>query len=79
VLGAGVRVVGADAAVIPDRIWVSSETVTVGPPLRVVHVVWPTVNVRPSGTAAEAGTMTILFAGKAVRTPPTWRATLDES
>ena len=24
-------------------------------------MIWPTVNVRPSGTAAEAGTMTILF------------------
>ena len=38
-----------------------------------------TVNVRPSGTAAEAGMMTILLAGKVVRTPPTWRATVDES
>ena len=77
-LGAGVRVVGADAAVIPDRIWVSFETVTMGPPPRVVHVIWPTVNVRPPGTVAEAGTMTILFARKAVRIPPTWRATVDE-
>jgi len=75
----GVSVVGADAVVIPDRIWVPSETVVVRPSPRVVHVIWPTVNVRPSGTAAEAGTMTILFAGKAVRTPRTWRATVDES
>ena len=75
----GVGVVGADAAVIPDQIWVSSEVMAVWSPLRVVHVIWPTVNVRPSGTAAEAGTMTILFAGKTIRTPPTWRATVDES
>ena len=74
-----VSVVGADATVIPDQIWVLSEAVVVRPPPRVVHVSWPTVNVRPSGTAAEAGTMTILFAGKAVRTSPTWRATVDES
>jgi len=75
----GVSIVEADAAVIPDRIWIPSKTVVVRPPPRVVHVIWPTVNVRPSGMAAEAGTMTILFAGKAVRTPPTWRATVDES
>ena len=73
-----VGVVRADAAVIPDRIWVPSETVVVRLPPRVVHVIWPTVNVRPSGTAAETGTMTILFVGKAVRTPSTWRTTVDE-
>ena len=77
--GASIRVVGADAAVIPDWIWVPSETMVVRPPPCVVHVIWPTVNVRPSGTAAEAETMTILFAGGVVRTPPTWRTTVDES
>ena len=76
-LGAVTRVVGAD--VIPDWIWIPSETVVVRPPPRVVHVIWLTVNVRPSGTAAEAGIVTILFAGEVARTPPTWRATVDES
>lgn len=71
------RVVGD--GVISDWIWVSFETVVVRPPLHVVHVIWPTVNVRPSGTVAEAGIVTILFAGKVARTPPTWRATVDES
>ena len=75
----GVSVIGVDVAVVPDRIWVSSEVMVVRPPPRVVHVIWPTVNVRPPGTAAEAGTRTILFAERAVRTPPTWRATVDES
>ena len=78
-LGASDCVVGADAAVVPDWIWVSSETVAVRSPPRVVHVIWPTVIVRPSGTVAEAGKMTILIIGEAVRTPPTWRATVDES
>ena len=75
----GVDAVGMNAAIVADRIWVPSEAVVVRPPPRLVHVIWPTVNVRPSGTATEAGTMTILFAGKHVRTPPTWRATVDES
>ena len=75
----GVIVVGADAAVVPDWIRVASKAVVVRLPPRVVHVIWPIVNVRPSGTAVEAGTMTILLVGKAVHTPPTWRATVDES
>jgi len=75
----GVGVIGVDAAVVPDRIWVSSEVVVVRPPPWVVHVIWPTVNVRPLGTVVKAGTMTILFIKRAVRTPPTWRATVDES
>ena len=44
----------------------------------VVQVIWPTVNVRPFGIAMEPEMMTILFAWKAVCTPPTWRATIDE-
>ena len=46
------RVVGD--GVISDWIWISFGTVVAKPPLPVVHVIWPTVNVRPSGTAAEA-------------------------
>jgi len=47
-----------DASTVPDWIWVSPEVVVVRPPPRVVQVICPTVNVRPSATAAEAGTMT---------------------
>ena len=43
----------------------------------VVQVIWPTVNVRPFGVAMEPE-MIVLFAWEAVRTPPTWRATVDE-
>ena len=35
-------------------------------------------DVRPFGVATEPEMMTILFAWGAVRTPPTWRATVDE-
>ena len=44
----------------------------------VVQVIWPTVNVRSFGVAMEPEMMTILFAWRAIRTPPTWRATVDE-
>ena len=44
----------------------------------VVQVIWLTVNVRPFGVAMELEMMTILFAWRAVCTPPTWRATVDE-
>ena len=50
------RVVGD--GVISDWIWISFGTVVAKPPLHVVHVIWPTVNVRPSGTVAEAGIVT---------------------
>ena len=43
-----------------------------------VQVIWPMVNVRPFSVAIEPGMMTILFAWRAVRTPPTWRTTVDE-
>ena len=36
------------------------------------------VNMRPFGVAVEPEMMTILFVWEAVRTPPTWRATVDE-
>jgi hypothetical protein len=45
----------------------------------VVLVTWATVNKRPSTTAAESGMMTILLAWEAIRTPPTWRITVDET
>ena len=44
----------------------------------VVQVIWPTVNVRPFGVAMEPEMMTILFAWRAVRTPPTWHATVNK-
>ena len=62
-----------------DRIWFSSKVMVVRLRMQVVQVIWPTVNVRPSATAAEAGMMTILFAWRAVGTPSTWRTTVDES
>ena len=48
----------------PDQIFISSVVVA-------VKLLKLTVNVKSSGTAAEAGMMTILFAERAVRTPPT--------
>ena len=33
----------------------------VRPPVLVVHVTWPMVNMRPSAMKVEAGMMTILF------------------
>ena len=47
-------------------------------PEPVVQVIYPMVNVRPFGIAMESEMMTILFAWKAVRTPPTWCATIDK-
>ena len=43
-----------------------------------VQVIWPMVNVRPFGVAMEPEVMTVLFAWRAVCTPPTWRATVGE-
>ena len=45
----------------------------------VVQVTRPTVKVRPGGMTMEAGRVTILSIWEAVRTPPTWRATVDET
>jgi hypothetical protein len=45
----------------------------------VVQVILPTVNERSSATAVESGMMTILLVWEVVRTPPTWRATVDET
>jgi hypothetical protein len=44
----------------------------------VVQVIWPMVNESSSATAAESRMMTILLAWEVVRTPPIWRATVDE-
>jgi hypothetical protein len=44
----------------------------------VVQVIWPMVNERPFAMAMVSGMMTILLAWEAVRTPPTWRVTIDE-
>ena len=44
----------------------------------VVQVIWPTVNVGPFDVAMEPEVMTVLFAWRVIRTPPTWRATVDE-
>jgi uncharacterized membrane protein len=82
VVGAITSVVGAVAdedVVDADRICASSVVVAVKLLTPVVQVIWPTVNERPSATAAESGMMTILLVWEAVRTPSTWRATVDET
>ena len=56
-----VDVVGATTSAVLGWIWFSSKAMVVRPSAWVVLVIWPTVNVRPSATAAEAGMMTILF------------------
>ena len=44
----------------------------------VVQVNTPTVKVWPASRIMEAGKVTIWFAMESARTPPTWRATVDE-
>jgi len=77
VVGVVVSVVGAAADVDEevigaDRIYASTMVVA-------VKLSKPTTNVKPCTTATKLGMMTILFVWRAVRTPPTWRATVDES
>ena len=77
------NVVGAiadagEAVVDADWIWASSVVMAIKLSEPVVQVIWPMVNVRPFGVAMEPGMMTVLFAWRAVRTPPTWRATINE-
>jgi hypothetical protein len=72
VADAGEVVVGA------GRIHASSVVMALESSEPVVQVIWPTVNVRPLGVAMEPKMMTLLFAWRAVHTPPTWRATVDE-
>ena len=55
-----------------DRIYASSVVVA-------VKLLKLTVTVKSPAMAAKSGMMAILFVGRAVRTPPTWRATVDES
>jgi len=74
VVGAVASVVGAVAdideeVIVAVRIYASS----------VVMAVKLTVNVKPLAMAAKSRMMAILFVWEAVRTPPTWRATIDES
>ena len=78
---AGVAGAVADAGeAVVDTNWICASSVVMAMKLSelVVQVIWPMVNVRPFGVAIELGMMTILFAWRAVRTPPTWRATVDE-
>jgi hypothetical protein len=72
VAGAVARVVRAVASVVgaiadedvvdADRICASSVAAAVKLLMPVVQVIWPTVNERPSATAAESGMITILLA-----------------
>ena len=83
VVGAVFTVVGAVAdagEVVVGAGWIHASSVALAmeSSTPVVQVIWPTVNVRPLGVAMEPEMMTILFAWRAVRTPPTWRATIDE-
>ena len=83
VAGARSNVVGAiadagEAVVDTDWIYASSVVMAMKLSEPVVQVIWPMVNVRLFGVATEPEMMTILFAWRAVRTPPTWRATIDE-
>jgi len=55
-----------------DRIYASSVVVA-------VKLLKLTVNVKSPAMAAKSGMMAILFVGRAVRTPPTWRATVGGS
>jgi hypothetical protein len=83
VVGAVFTVVGAvadagEVVVGAGRIHASSVVMALESSEPVVQVIWPTVNVRPLGVAMEPKMMTLLFAWRAVHTPPTWRATVDE-
>jgi hypothetical protein len=44
----------------------------------VVQVNVPIMNVRPAERTMEAGKLTSWLAMESARTPPTWRATVDE-
>jgi hypothetical protein len=89
VAGAVARVVRAVASVVGavadedvvDTDWICTSSVVAAVKLLmpVVPVIWLTVNERPSAIAIESGMMTILLAWEAVRTPPTWCATIDET
>jgi len=61
-----------DEVIAADRIYASSVVVA-------VKLLKLTVNVKPSAMAAKSGMIAILFVWEAVRTSPTWRATVDKS
>ena len=67
-----------EAVVDADRIRASSVVTVMRLSEPMVQVIWPTVNVRPFGITMDPGMMTILFFWEVVRTPPTWRTTVDE-
>ena len=70
---AGIIVVDVDEEVIDvDRIYASSAVMA-------VKLLKATMNVKPPTMATKSGMMAILFVWEVVRTPPTWRATVDES
>ena len=84
VVGAIASVVGATADVDEevigaDQICASSMVVVVKLMKPVVQVIWSMMNVMLPATAAELGMMAIWFTWEAIRTPSTWRATVDES
>jgi hypothetical protein len=56
----------------------TASTTLAGPSTPVVEVNVLIVNVRPARRAIEAGKLTIWLAMESARTPPTWRATVDE-
>jgi ABC-type xylose transport system permease subunit len=77
---ASVVVAIADEDVVDvDQICTSFMAVAVKLLTSVVQVIWLIVNKRPSAIATESGMMTILLAWEVVRTPPTWRATVNET
>jgi hypothetical protein len=62
VIASVVGAVADEDVIDANRICASSVVVAVKPLTPVVQVIWPTVNKRPSATAAESGMMTILLA-----------------
>ena len=70
VVGAAADV--AEEVIGTDRIYASFAVV-------VVKLLKLTVNVKPTAMAAKSGMMAILFVWEAVRTPPTWRATVEKA
>ena len=65
-------VVDAGEAVV-DADWIRASSVVMAMKLSepMVQVIWPMVNVRPFGVAMEPEVMIVLFAWRAVCTPPT--------
>jgi len=70
-------VVGAAADV--DELVIGADQIYASSMVVAVKLLKLTVHVKPPAMAAKLGMMAILFVWEAVRTPPTWRATIDES